>query len=179
MAGRPASELTRRLNETRQTFHNLVAVSRHANIIKERQKRIVDACIVKKLMYGMESVWLLKSERDELDVFFATSLRRVLKIPAALIPSVSNFTVLAKLTATPLSTQLLAHQLKLFGKIARAADGDLCRSLALEPGGLTPLNWNVRRCVGHPRLRWVSCLPAQALLISTTRVIANIMANNF
>ena len=75
--GRPASERTRKIGEARRPFQSLSAVWRDANITQKRKKQIIDACIISKLMYGLESVWLLKADRDKLDGFYANCLRPV------------------------------------------------------------------------------------------------------
>jgi len=69
--GRPVSEVTRRLGEARRGFQNLASVWRHANISKKRKKLIQEACIISKLLYGLESLWLLKCDRDKMDGFYA------------------------------------------------------------------------------------------------------------
>ena len=74
--GRPIAEISRRLGEARQMLHKLTAVWRHANLSKTHKKRIFEACVVSKLLYGLESVWLLQADRCRLDAFYAGSLRK-------------------------------------------------------------------------------------------------------
>jgi hypothetical protein len=95
--GRPVSEVTRRLGEARRGFQNLASVWRHANISKKRKKLILDACIISKLLYGLESLWLLKCDRDKMDGFYSNCLRRIQKIPAPFNSSVSHAIVLRNL----------------------------------------------------------------------------------
>ena len=52
---RPAAKLTRRLAEARHTFQNIVAIWRHAKISQARTRCILDACVISKLLYGLES----------------------------------------------------------------------------------------------------------------------------
>ena len=162
--GRPVAEVTRRLGEARRTFHNLQAVWRHANIAKRQKQHIFDACVVSKLLYGLESVWLLQADRTKIDAFYASCLRKIAKIPSSFISRVSNATVLAKFSARPLSLQLLVRQLDYFGKLCAQSDDELTRCSALEPQATRPITWGMRKSVGRPRLRWTQCVHAQALL---------------
>ncbi len=91
--GRPVAELTRRLGEARRSFSNLVAVWKHCNISRSRKFCIYEACVLSKLLYGLESVWLLQADRNRLDSFHAQCLRRILGIPPAFPSRVSNATV--------------------------------------------------------------------------------------
>ena len=163
--GRPVAELTRRIGEARQMFRKLEAVWKHANITAPHKKRIFDACVVSKLMYGLESVWLLQADRSKLDAFYTGSLRKILGIPHPYISRVSNVDVLKQMNARPLSEQLLARQLQLSGKIGRRPANDLTRCVALEKDAVEPKMWSSRRRVGRPCLRWTRCVHAQALAL--------------
>ena len=118
------------------------------------------------LMYGLESVWLLRGDKKNFDR--KSCLRKILRVPAAYTSRASDATALHSLDGMPLSRLSLAQQPKLFGSFAAARDEDLCLSLALEPGdGIS--RWHTRRCVGRPRSRWSACVPAQALLLADNR----------
>ena len=56
--GSVGAELSRRIGEGRDCFHTLARVWRHANISKTRKMQIFEACIVSKILYGLETVWL-------------------------------------------------------------------------------------------------------------------------
>ena len=92
--GQSAPELSRRLGEARASFYSLAAVWKHANITRKRKQRIFEACVVSKLLYGLESLWLLKADFQKLDAFFASSLRKIAGILPSYWSRVSNFSVL-------------------------------------------------------------------------------------
>ena len=151
--GRPKAELTRRLGEARQLFDKLASVWRHANMSKERKRQVFEACVTSKLLYGLDSTWLLQAERLKLDGFYACCLRKLLGIAPSYISRVTNAYVLWRFGATPLSQQLLARQLLYHGRLVSQDDDSLVRAISLEPGSARPRCWNTRRCVGRPRLR--------------------------
>ena len=61
------------------------------------------------------------------------------------------------------SDQLLKQQLLLFGKIARAPDNSLLRSLTFTPGSLRPTTGRYIRRVGRPANEWASKVHETAL----------------
>ena len=152
--GRISSELSRRLGLARADFDKLRVIWSHSRISRKRRHRIFNACVVTKLMYGLQSAWLNQAERRRIDGFHARCLRVILKIPCSYISRISNAVVLARAQAEPLSTCLLRQQLRYFGKLAGRDNEDPGRACIFEPGGLgdvTPVG--VRRR-GRPRLEW-------------------------
>ena len=164
--GRPVGELTRRLGEARQTLDKLSAVWRHANLTRDRKKMFFEAFVVSKLLYGLETTWLLKAERVRLDGFYARCLRKLLGVAPAFVSRVSNKIVLHRFGAQPLSLQLLGRQLLYYGRLAGQTNTSLPRNVALEASDVTPRFWNMRRCVGRPRLRWTCCVFAFAVQVA-------------
>ena len=71
---------------------------------------IFRAVILPKLLYNLESVWLLKVDRNRLDSFQTACLRQILKIPHSYVSRVSNVEVRARAGARPLSDDLLEKQ---------------------------------------------------------------------
>ena len=177
--GRPVAELTRRIGETRQMSYKLTAVWKHANISRQRKKHILDSCVVSKLLYGLESVWLLQADRSKLDAFYASGLRKILNVAPSFISQVPNATVMDYFDAKPLSHQLLARQLHLYGKLCHRTQEDLKRQVALEPNDRIPRSWHPNRRVGRPCLRWTDCVFAEALQICEGSVtkFQNILSN--
>ena len=163
--GRPVCELTRRMGEAGRTFRTLQAVWKHANINRTRKIKIFEACVLSKLLYGLESAWLPRADRNKLDGFFARCLRKIYAIKPAFLSRVSNAEVLARASAKPLSTNLLARQLIYYGKIACRESSDLTRIIAFGPSGCKPRKWSMRKA-GRPCLRWTSCVYAHALSVA-------------
>ena len=164
--GRPVRELTRRLGEARQTFDKLASVWRHANLARQHKQRIFDACVIPKLLYGLETTWLLQADRQKLDGFYARCLRKLLGVAPSFVSRVSNQSVLCRFGVQPLSQQLLGRQLLYYGRLAAQSDDSLPRSIALEPSSIEPRSWNTRRRVGRPCLRWAACVYAHALRVA-------------
>ena len=161
--GRSSAEITRRLGEARSTFLNLVAIWKHANLTSARKKEVFDACVVSKLLYGLESNWVLQVERDKLDAFYAQCLRKIAGISHSYYSRVSNRTVLGKFGSLTLSKQLFARQLLYFGHVATLPEASLVRQATLQANLPQPRQWDIKRSVGRPRLRWTGCVYAMAL----------------
>ena len=164
--GRPGTELTRRLGEATSSFHRLVSVWKHANLPRSRKLEVFNACVISKLLYSLESCWLLQADRDKLDAFEARCVRKICGIQPSSYSRVPNKAVLESTNQITLSKQLLANQLHLYGKIARLGKQSYLRQLLFEQDSLTPKRWQSRRRVGRPRLQWSTCVHAQALDIA-------------
>ena len=78
--GRSAAEVARRVGEARGVFDQFARVWSHANIPRHRKKEIVDALVVPKLLYGLESLLLYKADRDKIDSFYCRCLRQIHQI---------------------------------------------------------------------------------------------------
>ena len=167
----PSTELTRRLSEARKSFGQLETVWKHANISKEKTIRILDACVVSKLMYYLESMWLLQDNRAKLDGFYASCLQKILKIPSAYLSRVANKRVLEIAGRPILSQQLLSKQLNLYGKIYRMGASSLVRRMTFKDDGSNAQCWDTKRRVGRPRLEWSSCVRAHAVAIAAEHAV--------
>ncbi len=66
-------------------FKQLDKVWKHANVSMQRKVAIYQACVAAKVMYSLESVWLLQTDKSRLDAFQCQSLRRVLRIAPSFI----------------------------------------------------------------------------------------------
>ena len=76
--GKAGRELVRRLGEGRRVFDGLCKVWSHAGITRARKLEIYSACVVSKILYSMESLWLLQADRAKLDAFHYKCLRKIL-----------------------------------------------------------------------------------------------------
>ena len=88
--GRPVSEVSRRLGEAGRLFETLSAVWKHANLTRMQKQRVFERCVITKLLYGLESLWLLKADRDKIDSFYARCMRRIYGVAPSFISRLSN-----------------------------------------------------------------------------------------
>ena len=79
--GNPATELSRRMGEAGAAFDALALVGSHADVTKRRKVEIYRACILPKLLYGLESLWLCGAEQERLDGLHSKCLRKAMGIP--------------------------------------------------------------------------------------------------
>ena len=152
--GSPRHELTRRIGEAEACFQKLARIWRHANITKRRKQEIYEACVLSKLLYGLETTWLRKPERSRLNAFHIKCLRRIYGILPSYISRVTNATVLEEAGSLHLSTTLAKRQLLLFGKLARQPADSLPRRLVLKPDSIQSQGWTGMRRRGRPRQQW-------------------------
>ena len=107
-----------------------------------------------RLVYGLATSWLVKTQRRRVDGFYAKCLRRILRIPSAFISRVSNQHVFDAAGVVPVSLQIEKQQLKLFGQVARSAEGNPMRQDVFVGRTLHPqIAQHIRR-VGRPCLNW-------------------------
>jgi len=151
--GRAAREISRRLGECGRLFDQLKRMWSHARITTRRKLEIYRACVVTKLLYSLDSLWLLKAERQRIDGFHCKCLRRLLSIPSSFISRVSNETVLERAKEKPLSLSLLHRQAAQYRKIAASTVDNLAKQLVCNNEG-RPKMWSVRRRRGRPRQHW-------------------------
>ena len=105
--GKAGRELVRRLGEGRRVFDGLEKIWSHAGITRSRKLQIYSACVVSKILYSMESLWLLQADRTRLDVSHYKCHREISGIPCSFISRVSNAEVLEQSSASILSQLLL------------------------------------------------------------------------
>ena len=146
--------MARRIGEARATYFQLAAVWNHASISKMRKFRIFEACVVSKLLYGLESLWPLQQDLKRLDGFYAWCLRRISKVAPPFVSRISNASILERFQTLPLSTKLRKKQLDLYGRFVLQPEDALTRRVALQPASFEPVNWQPRRRVGRPCFRW-------------------------
>ena len=152
--GRADSELSRRIGMAVWDFQNLQKLWRHAGASIRDKLTCLDSFVVSKLLYGLSTMYLVKSQRRRINGFYARCLRRILRIPAAYISRVSNVIVFEKAKVLPLTEHLEERQLALLGCVARSKKGSPLRRNAFTGEGLEPLVRQHVRKVGRPRLSW-------------------------
>ena len=151
--GKVGTELTRRLGEATKVFKQLGKLWNHASIGKARKLTIYKSCVISKLLYSLDSIWLLKADRTRLDAFHYRCLRKNLGMPHSCISRVRNVDVLDKARESPLSEVLLGRQEKLYKQIASSGNDSLVKQILCENNG-EPKTWTIRRRRGRPRQQW-------------------------
>lgn len=152
--GRITSELSRRVGLAEKTFRDLARVWKHADLPVGRKRRIYDACVLSKLLYGLHTAWLNEAERKRLDAFHCQCLRRIHGVAPAYISRTPNRAVLEMAGSRPLRYTLLRQQLAMFGHVARLPDSNLVRQAVFQPSSARPRAGTQPRRVGRPRLEW-------------------------
>ena len=151
--GKATREITRRLGEAGRLFDALFDVWKHASITRSRKLDIYRTCVLSKLLYSLESLWLLQADRCRLDAFHCRNLRRILRIPPSFVSRVSNKVVLETGKSRALSDLLLDRQKSLYIAISRQPHGSLIKHVVCEADG-RPTCWQRRRRRGRPRQMW-------------------------
>ena len=146
-------ELTRRLGEAQRIFKQLAKIWGHTSVGWQQKYRVYESCVLGKLLYSLDSIWLLSADRNRLDVFHCRCLRRLLGIPHSYISRVTNADVLNRAHAEPLSQMLLDRQINLYDKIVASDSNSLVKQIVCHPDG-TPKTWVERRRRGRPRQQW-------------------------
>ena len=159
MSAKP--ELSRRIGEAKAIFKALHKCWAHANITRGRKIELYKAIVVPKLMYNLESIWLLQADKRKLDGFHARCLRKILSIPSSFVSRISNKTVLERSGETPLSTTLSERQTALYCKIAALPEDNFLRMLTCDPHSSEPRRWDLRRKRGRPKQQWSACVHNQ------------------
>ena len=109
--------------------------------------RVLDAVIVSKLLYGLESVPFTEQDCNRLDAFQYRGLRNIRHIKHPYWSHIKNKDALGLSNAraaiksnkpiVPLSQHLVHRQVKLYGHTIRAEDLDFMKSFNV-PGRNTP-----------------------------------------
>ena len=157
-------EVIWRIGEAKGTFRALQRCWSHANISRQRKIELYQACVVSKVMYNLESLWLLQADVQRLDAFHVKCLRVICKIPCSYISRIPNQRVLEVAGQQPLSEMLRDRQQKLYRQIARSPETSLLKKLTCEPGSDLPRRWAAKRRPGRPKQQWAACVFAQLAL---------------
>lgn len=156
--GTVSKELGRRLGAAWSEYVKLEKLWKHTTLPKTRKVEVFQAAVISKLLYGLSAVWLNTSDLRRLDGFQARCIRPIVGVKPAYVSRVSNDTVRSMVKQPKLSRQLLKQQLFLFGKIARAPEGDEVRQLTFRPNSLYPATSRYVRKLGRPRSEWATKL---------------------
>ena len=148
-SGSIQSELVRRIGMATSDFKALATIWNHSNLTQYWKHRVFHACIASKLLYGLQTAWLTKSQRNKLDGFQARCLRKIIRVAPSYWSRISNARVLATLDAYPLSFQLLEQ-----------------RTLVFNPSSDTLRISSAIRRRGRPRLNWCQEVHKHAVLLS-------------
>ena len=146
-------EISRRLGECSRVIDKLAQIWAHAAFSTRRPIEIYTACVASKLLYSLESLWLLQADRARLDAFHCRCLRRMLGIPHSYYSRVTNQEVLRQAQEKPLSETLLQRQAALYKRIAQLNNDSYVKQLVCDCNGV-PIVWTARRSRGRPRQRW-------------------------
>ena len=172
------SEVSWRIGMATADFNVLDVLWTHANVSKFDKYKIYISCIISKLLYGLQTVWLTKQQRNKLDGFHARCVRKIVGIKPSYLSRVPNTEVLAQVNSRKLSVLLLQQQLGLFGKIFRKASDDIIRQVVFEAGTDQLVIDSRRRRRGRPKLSWAVELQKIAIQISGGRMyLQQMMAN--
>jgi len=155
--GKELRELSRRLGEGRAIFDSLAKVWSHTNITITRKIKLYISCVANKILYSLDSLWLLQAERRRLDAFHFRCLRKLLRIPCSYISRVPNMEVLRQSGLPPLSKLLERRQAQLYRRITDLPADSLVKQVVCTQDG-EPIRWNLRRARGRPRQTWAKCV---------------------
>ena len=151
--GRVSAELNRRLSEGKALFRILNELWSHTSVSRKWKLQIFNACIISKVMYGLESLWLLKSDKMRVDAFHCMCLRKIVGVLPSYYSRVTNESILKSSCQVKLSLQLENRQKRLFEKIQTLPISSQLRNLVCDEVG-NPKDWAYRRGRGRPRQRW-------------------------
>ena len=141
-------------------FKNLNQCWSHANINRNRKTEIYLACVVSKLLYNLDSIWLLQADLQRINAFHVKCLRRIYRIPCSYISRISNLEVLSISRQTEMSTMITNRQIKLYQTIIDMPMDHPLRMLTCELDDDTPKLWCQRRRRGRPKQNWAHCVYA-------------------
>jgi hypothetical protein len=158
----PHAEVGSRIANTGEVLSKLDMFWRKAPVSTTWKLRVHDAVITSKLLYGLESASLTKSDLARLDAFQVRALRKILNIPHPYFSRISNSTVMEtanqRLEAAgskglkTMSERLADRQVKFMGHLIRATEGDITKTCTMmENGTRTVAGW---KRVGRPRIKW-------------------------
>ena len=89
-SGRAGTELSYRLGLARADFNQLKRVWSHTSIARARKLKIYEACILSKLLYCLDTVWLTSVEMRKMEAFHHKCLRKIAGVLPSYYSRVSN-----------------------------------------------------------------------------------------
>jgi hypothetical protein len=164
--GRVEPELSKWIVATRVDFEALCRVWGHAGITRAQKLRILEACVMSKLMCALHTAWLTVAARRRLDGFQTRCLRRIVDILPSFLSRVPNAEVLRQAKLRRASALLLEQQLRLFGRVALSGDASAVRRACFEPGPICLRALQADRRAGRPRNHWPQMVRAHAVALA-------------
>ena len=152
--GSVQSELNRRIGMASADFKLLDVLWTHTNVTRKDKYKIYLACIISKLLYGLQTAWLTKVQVTKLDGFHATCVRRIVGVKHSYWSRISNVEVLSYVNAVQLSKLLMEQRLLLFGKVFRKPPHDVIRQTIFADDSDALQAHSKRRRRGRPKLIW-------------------------
>ena len=134
-------------------FKKLDSVWNHTRLSSFEKFTIFQRCVCMKLLYGLHTAWLSKSQRVKFDGFYARCIRKIIGVKSSYLSRISNKDVLKRVQAIPLGNLLLEQQLLYFGKIYRLSNDDIRRQLIFNDSSVS-LKTSGNRSRGRPRAEW-------------------------
>ena len=159
------AEICARLGMAKQEFLAMERIWKHTNITSRRKNELYQSCVLSKLLYGLQSIWLTKAQRCKLDGFHCRCLRRIFRIPSSYESRIPNCEVLNTANSIPLQHKLLKLQLQYYGNIMRNQRHP-GRNLVFRPG-TAEVQVCADRRRGRPTLSWASELNKHAAQFSS------------
>ena len=151
--GRATREVSRRLGEGRGVFKSLDKLWSNSSLNWHRKVAIFNACVTSKVMWSLESCWLLQADRVRLDAFQAYGLRRIFRILPSYFSRVSNLSVRERAYQSSFCSLLENRQVRLFNKIQSLPCTNFTKRLVCDTNGMPKL-WHNRRSRGRPCQIW-------------------------
>ena len=87
-----------------------------ANLSISDKQRIFDACVVSKLLYGLESICFRKQDFKKIDAFYCRCLRKIHKIPHSYLSHIPNQYVYDVAKKHPIEYSIFLQQIRFYGK---------------------------------------------------------------
>ena len=151
--GKATREVSRRLGEGPRVLEGLARVWSHSRINRSRKVNIYMSMTVPKVLYSLESLWLLQADLRRIDAFHCKCLRKVLRIPTSYVSGVPNSEVLRLAGQTFLSSILAQKQVTQYKRIMQMPAESFVKRLVCNSQG-APIQWNIRRGRGRPGQLW-------------------------
>ena len=106
-SGIQSKEIARRIGEASTILQQLKSIWSHDNLNISDKQRVFDACVVSKLLYGLESICFRREDFRKINAYFCRCLRLIFKIPQSYISHISSQRVYARANKYPLEYTII------------------------------------------------------------------------
>jgi len=154
--GASGPKICKQLGEAKGHSDKLARVWRHSTLHTQQRVRIFQVCVVSRLFYCLNTMWLKKADLRKIDGVHAKCLRSIFRSPFPYISYISGATVLQRSHCKRLSAISKFRQPCLFQSIAVLPDDDVRRQYIFQPSSLMLQNLSAPRHRGRPKHIWVS-----------------------